>query len=88
MEAEDVETGFNAANETMVNMITEGIIDPTKVINSVAVSMCPFSSLPAVVSENVLSLGLQSKECVLIFLKNLKKMLIILIFVVLLLFML
>ena len=26
-----MEMGFNAANETFVNMITEGIIDPTKV---------------------------------------------------------
>ena len=32
MECTDLEMGFNAANETMVNMITAGIIDPTKVM--------------------------------------------------------
>ena len=32
MECTDLEMGFNAANETMVNMITAGIIDPTMVM--------------------------------------------------------
>ena len=31
MEAEGHDTGFDAANECMVNLIEKGIIDPTKV---------------------------------------------------------
>merc|ERR1711994_467718 len=33
-ECEDAKMGFDAANEEMVNMITAGIIDPTKVVRT------------------------------------------------------
>lgn len=32
MEAKDLNTGYNAAENTFVNMIEAGIVDPTKVI--------------------------------------------------------
>ena len=64
MEAEDVETGFNAANETMVNMITAGIIDPTKVIDSAAVSLSRFSRVCLLLCQKCLLVGVPSKECI------------------------
>merc|ERR1719414_1626000 len=45
MECEDLEMGFNAANETMVNMIKSGIIDPTKVVRTALTDASGVASL-------------------------------------------
>ena len=45
MECEDVNMGFNAATEKMVNMITEGIIDPTKVVRTALTDASGVASL-------------------------------------------
>jgi chaperonin GroEL (HSP60 family) len=42
MEAEGHDTGFDAANECMVNLIEKGIIDPTKVKQHRILSSCFF----------------------------------------------
>ena len=45
MEGEDKNMGFNAANETMVNMFDSGIIDPTKVVRTALVDASGVASL-------------------------------------------
>ena len=53
MECEDVNMGFNAATEKMVNMITEGIIDPTKVVRTALTDASGVASLLTTAEVNL-----------------------------------
>ena len=48
--------GFNAATEKMVNMITEGIIDPTKVVRTALTDASGVASLLTTAEVNYLKL--------------------------------
>ena len=62
MECEDVNMGFNAATEKMVNMITEGIIDPTKVVRTALTDASGVASL-LTTAEVILDIFLLVSKC-------------------------
>ena len=52
-ECEDAKMGFDAANEEMVNMITAGIIDPTKVVRTALTDASGVASLLTTAEVNI-----------------------------------
>jgi chaperonin GroEL len=61
LELNNEEMGFNAANGTYVNMIKEGIIDPTKVVRTALVDAASVASLMTTTEAMVVELKEEKK---------------------------